>query len=119
MNAHTQIAGYSERQLDAFGFATTWQQTPLAIAELSKLDAAIAAYKASGCSDETYNALCDAETDITPALEEIREAVIFDLCTDSDHYDDLAEEAAHADLVVEHYIDAVMFGEAELRRAAA
>lgn len=92
MNAHTQIAGYSERQLDAFGFATTWQQTPLAITELSKLDAAIAAYKASG-SEAAWDAICDTITEITPALDEIREAALFDLCTDSDHYDDLADDA--------------------------
>jgi hypothetical protein len=92
MYHHHEPAGYSEAQQDAFGYAGTWQQTPLAIAELSKLDAHVAAYKATG-SEAAWDAICDTITEITPALDEIREAVLFDLCTDNDHYDDLADDA--------------------------
>ena len=117
MYHHHEPAGYTERQQDAFGFAGTWHKSPAALAELGKLDAAIVAYKTTG-ADEAWNALCDAETAIIPALDEIRAAVIFDACTDDDHGVDLDDAAPYADEVTEWYIDAFVFGEAELREAA-
>lgn len=92
MYHHHEPAGYSEAQQDAFGYAGTWHKSPAALAELSKLDAPVAAYKATG-SNDAWDDICEVIRAITPALDEIREAALFNLCTDSDHYDDLADDA--------------------------
>ena len=117
MNAHTQITAYTERQLDAFALAKTWQLEPIARAELSKIDAAIAAYKATR-ADAEWNALCDAQADIVDSMEAIREEYLADLCSDNDHYDDLSDDAIGGEEAIWNYTDGVIFGEAELWVAA-
>jgi hypothetical protein len=98
----TEPTGYSEAQQDAFDYAGMWHKSPAALAELSKLDAPVAAYKATG-GHEAWDAICEVIRVITPELEALREEALFDLCSDNDHYDDLADGAIGGEAAAYEY----------------